>query len=567
MHRAIATVLLSLLPALLQAQITELRQARLYVGDVAELTISFDAGIPSMYAVDTSALQTDFAVLDSKSRVFRVQQDGQSMHRMQWSIRLLPERSGTLTIPPLKFGDNYSQALQLVVEPVPADLQTTQNVFVEIEASPHNPYPGQQTRIVTRLFHNLAIDRGVLNEPVPAKSRVFRSGRDLHYDVLRDGHRFTVLERSILLIPSKVAELQVQPATFSASFPSVNSRHGPALAGGVRYIHRSSNALQLKQREIPAGIEATDWLPAQRLELSLEWEKRDATLRPGDSLGVVLNIQAKGLPAEVLPANLLIGDSDRFKIYADRETRSTRVIGTPGDAQLAGHLRQRYAIVLERAGEVTLPAVKLDWWDVGQDRARVARVEATTLTVAAAVSTNDGIRDRDLVAAGDPATLAGGQPHGPRAAWAWLAGALGGIALAWYTRRHWSRVAALYKALRQRRRCLKNVERACSSNDAIAARIGLLEWSRAHWGDPRIYSLRQLAARTSDDWVGALARLDAAVFAAHQRAWQGDELRRLIRRQHRNPGASNAQQAANELPGPYPRTAPIRRATTNPQPV
>ena len=148
---------------------------------------------------------------------------------------------------------------------------------------------------------------------------------------------------------------------------------------------------------------------------------------------------------------------------------------------------------------------------------------------------------------------------------------LGLILLTWFSRRRWLVVAEFIGALRHRRRCRKTVERACIDNDAIAARNGLLEWSRVHWDDPQISNLRQVAARASaggfEGWAGELARLDAAVFAAQKRAWQGGELLRLIRQQHRYPGAVTARRPVSELPGPYPRTGPIRQVTTNPWPV
>ncbi len=359
--------------------------------------------------------------------------------------------------------------------------------------------------------------------------------------------------------------MYVQPATFNASFPSANP-----LNGEVRYIHRKSNALHLKQREIPAGIDTTGWLPAQQLELSLEWENRNATLRPGDSLGVVVNLQATGLPAEVLPANLLLHDSAQFKIYADRETRNTRVTGAPGNEQLRGHLRQRYVIVLEQSGDVILPAVKLDWWNVGLDQASVARLDAINLTVTAPASSADGIRGNDIIATDNSTSASGLLPLRLQPAWPWLLVVLTFlclILLTWFSRRRWLVMTEFISALRHRRRCRKTVERACINNDAIAARYGLIEWSRVHWDDPQISSLRQIAARASEDWADELARLDAAVFAAHNRAWQGHELLRLVRQQHRYPGVVTVRQSVNELPGPYPRTGPIRQVTTNPWPV
>jgi hypothetical protein len=171
----VVTTLL-LMTSFAQAQTTSLRQQRIHTGDIAELTIEYEAAIPSLYAIDTAPLEVDFKVLDTRSSVTRILKENQTMHRMHWSVTLVPRRSGRLRIPALGFGDNHSDVLWLDVEPVSPGLQTRQNAFIEIEAIPYKPYPGQQTRIILRLLHNLDVLDGRLEDPGIELARVFRSG-------------------------------------------------------------------------------------------------------------------------------------------------------------------------------------------------------------------------------------------------------------------------------------------------------------------------------------------------------------------------------------------------------
>ena len=162
----IAIVLsLGVLGSMAQAQTTSLRQQQIYQGDIAELTIEYEASIPSLYAIDTSILDADFIILDTRSSVSRVIEGNQAMHRMHWALQLVPRRSGRLHIPPLKFGENHSEPMLLEVNQVSTLQQARQNVCLEVEASPQNPYPGQQVRIVTRLLHNLKLQDAILSEP------------------------------------------------------------------------------------------------------------------------------------------------------------------------------------------------------------------------------------------------------------------------------------------------------------------------------------------------------------------------------------------------------------------
>jgi hypothetical protein len=555
MLRPVSLLLFTLLTSLAQAQSTSLRQSRIFAGDIAELTISYESELPSMYSIDTTPLQPDFEVLDTSSRVSRVQRDKRSLHRVEWRALLLPRRSGLLSIPVLRYGASQSEPLQLNVEPVPAGLQVLQNVFVEIEATPQNPYPGQQTRITTRLYHNLPLPDGVLGEPESAQGSAYRSARDARYEVIRDGETYTVLERNILLAARAAGEWQIQPASFRGSVAAARPGETYGLAGATRYIYRASNPLLLQVRDLPEGRAAAHWLPARQLEMNLQWEHGQESLIPGESLGLSLDLQATGLPGESLPADLLLRASERYRIYADQAKRSTRVEGPPGEEVLIGRLQQRYAIVFEQAGEITLPPLQLLWWDTEQDRARVARIAATTLTITAPAAADDRLRDDSAASTGAPPLR-------------WLA--LGGLivfGLSWLARRRYGEFLAwLAQALRQRHSRLR-LQRACADDDAVAARRELIDWSRAYWHDEGIGSLRQIAARSGlQSWTDELARLDAAVFAATRSAWQGQGLRQLLD-QLRRRGATRQRQRLQTLPEPYPRQAISPRATTSPRPV
>jgi hypothetical protein len=555
MHRASLVIAALLLTSFAQAQTTSLRQQRIHAGDIAELIIEYEASIPSLYAIDTAPLEADFKVLDTRSRVTRVLKGKQTMHRMHWSVTLVPRRSGRLRIPALGFGDNHSDVLWLDVEPVSPALQTRQNAFIEIEAIPHKPYPGQQTRIILRLLHNLDVLDGRLEDPGIEQARVFRSGRDALYSRMRDGESFSVLERSILLIPESADTLAIGPAGYRGVITPVNEPGGEVIQEDPRYIYRNSDALQLQVRELPSGFDREGWLPAQDLEMDLAWDEFPQPVTIGDSLGVTLTLQAVGLPAEALPADLLLRESNHFRIYADQANRSTRVEGLARDAQLIGRLQQRHVIIIDQAGVVTLPQLRLTWWDVKRDAARVATLDATSITVAAADPGIDA--DHHDILSSLAAAKPGGWLIQPLFRyWPWFTAAsmllliAGLLSAATGLRR---RLAATARRALQLRQCRRVLKQACLENDAAAAHRALIAWSRLHWRDMRISSLHSIASRCgSRDWKEPLARLDAALFAARSGGWQGRELWHLVRMLGRT-GAGRLATRSKRLPGLYPR--------------
>jgi hypothetical protein len=544
------------------AQVTSLRQQQIYQGDIAELTIEYQASIPSLYGIDTSILDTDFIVLDTRSSVSRVVESKQVLHRMHWAVQLLPRRIGSLHIPALKFGENHSEPMLLEVRPASALQQAQQNVFVEVEAYPPNPYPGQQTRIVTRLFHNLEVYDVTIAEPETSQAQVMRSGRELHYKVIRGDTNYQVLERSIVLTPNAGEQISFKPATYRGSIRPGNAARSAAT---TRYIYRHSNGLSLKLRALPPGFDIANWLPAQRIELEIEWDDMDTNPRPGDSLGVTLNLRVSGLPGEALPADLLLHQSEQYQIYADQETRSTQIEGAPGEEQFSGSLQQRYAIIFDQAGEITLPGLNLHWWNLDLDRAAVTSVAATSLTVSASKAsaasspvTGDSSSGAAKVGimTGLGTSARGLIPPGLYQHWTWLLLLPGGllmVTLLMLAKPLYARILARLRLVGKRRRCLQNLKQACRSNDAAQTRHELMKWGRVHWRDHRISSLHQLARPgQSAHWARELAGLDAAVFALQVDDWRGNALWELIRREVKS-GYAKKQPRTSLLPGLYPQ--------------
>jgi hypothetical protein len=476
---------------------------------------------------------------------------------MHWAVQLVPRRIGSLHIPALKFGENHSEPMLLEVKPASALEQAQQSVFVEVEAYPQNPYPGQQTRIVTRLFHNLELYEVTFAEPETSQAQVMRSGRELRYKAIRGDASYQVLERSIVLTPNAVEQISFKPAIYRGSI-----RPGNATASAIttRYIYRHSNSLSLKLRALPPGFDVANWLPAQRLELELEWDEMDTNPRPGDSLGVTLSLRASGLPGEALPADLLLHESEQYRIYADQETRNTQFEGAPGEEQFSGSLQQRYAIIFDQAGEITLPGLSLHWWNLDLGRAVVTSVAATGLTVSAtaasAASSPVTVDSLNGAVKGQGTSARGLISSGLYQHWTWLLLLPGGllmVTLLMLAKPLYARILVRLRLAGKRRRCLHNLKQACRSDDAAQTRHELINWGRVHWRDHRISGLHQLARPgQSVHWARELASLDAAVFAQRVDDWRGNALWELIRQEIKSVSAKK-QPRTGLLPGLYPQ--------------
>ena len=510
-----------------QAQTAFLQPERVFEGDIAELVIELDSKIPSLYALDLAELEADFEVLDVKSRIARMLEANEMIHRMQWKIEILARRSGSLSIPSIKVGDVSTPVLSLEVTRQSPALLAGQDVFFEIEAQPQNPYVGQTARIIMRLLHNIPISDGNMLEPGADNMEVYQSRRDSRYLINRNGKEFNVLERSIALVAQSPGIITLSPANYRGMIKQepASTRANPAVPS--RRIYRNSEALQLQVRHPPAAFSGDIWLPARQLKLSRRWDAITDDLKVGDSLGFSITIEARGLPAEALPPDLVSGDSDKFKIYADQAVRSNQYQGS----DVLGRLEQRFAVVVSQPGEITLPATILKWWDVTEDVERVARLESRMLGVATPPENQFGIADLSRTGSNLSLVTGSGTPS-TRGNWQWIAllilTLMACISLFFITpmRRQISR--KIESGLASRRN-LQALRKACLANDPLNARLELLKWGRQRWPTDNINGLNQIEARTGfAEFGNELSALDRALYAKHDSSWQGRRLWQLV---------------------------------------
>ena len=533
-----------------QAQTAFLQPEQIFEGDIAELVIELDSKIPSLYALDLEGLETSFEILNVQSRIARTMEANELINRMQWKIDILPRRSGRLVIPPIKVGSVFTPALSLEVSRQTPDLLAGQDVFFEVEALPQNPYVGQPARIIMRLLHNIPVFDGNMLEPGADSLEVYRSRRDSSYSINRNGKEFNVLERSIALVAQSPGAINLSPASYRGTIQP------EAVAAGVdstvppRRIYRDSESLRLEIRNPPAEFSGNIWLPARQLKISRRWDAVADDLKVGDSLGFKLTIEARGLPAEALPSDLVAGQSDKFRMYADQAVRSSKY----QDDDVVGRLEQRFAVVILQPGEITLPETNLKWWDVSEDIERVARLESRTLRVVNLPQNRFG--PADVSRAGlSPSLAVGAETASLRSHWLWtalVAASITGMALLSRTPIRRQISLRISSALASRRN-LRALRKACLENHPFDTRREILEWGRQRWPADNINSLAQIDARAGLPQLGKeLSRLDRALYAKHGSSWQGRRLWQLVvAAARKHPLTYEPDQ--NSLPGLYPQ--------------
>jgi BatD DUF11 like domain len=364
------------------------------LGDTVTLNIQSDGNLDTP---DLSSLQQDFQVLGTSRSSSMQIVNGKTTSTSQLGIALKPLRAGTLTIPSLDVGGARTRPLTLQVGAAPSggNGKVGDPVFMETSVLSSSPYVGQQTVYTVRLFYLPGVD-GSLSDPVANGARLVKLDRDHDYTVDRNGYTYKVIEYEWALIPQKSGSITVQGPAFqgqnlavgnpgaffnnpNALLNNPNALMNGQIPGFGKPANATAPATRLDVRAMPANA-GKPWLPAREVDLKLSGLPANGQVSAGVPLTVTLSISASGQPADALPEPEL-PSIPGARVYPDQTRDATDDSGQ----WLRGTRTRNFAIVPQRNGKLSLPAITLDWWDVVHDRAMQASVPARTLQVSGGV--------------------------------------------------------------------------------------------------------------------------------------------------------------------------------------
>lgn len=295
--------------------------------------------------------------------------------------------------------------------------------YIELSASADEVYVQQQLRLTVKLYYTNQVVQGQLSDPEHPDAVIEKLGEQKQYRETVDGERYRVVERDYVIFPQTPGPLQLPPVDFQGT-----ARHPQ----GHHYrIDDSAVLFAVNVRDIPQGFSGRTWLPASDLTINARGLERTQTVAPGDNLTRTLTLVAEGLPATTLPA-LDIPYPESIRSYPEPADRQTRA----GAGGVIGELQQTTALVpvTGHGGDIVLPEVRIPWWDVEEDREKVAVLPARTLRLATAPGTEPANtpppRDQAVQEAGDGETAMDGVAGRGHWAWPLLTGAL---VLGWAT--------------------------------------------------------------------------------------------------------------------------------------
>ncbi|MGF1843875.1 BatD family protein [Vibrio clamense] len=385
--RVLSTVLFSLVLGLssiahAESLVASVSKNRVAKDEVFQLKIVADHKLSSEN-INFTSLESDFYLgRPSFGSAINIINGDRSV-RSEWTVSLAALKLGTLTIPSFSVGGVSTQPI--VIQSSIDTSAPSQNDMVEFQTQleKNELYPNESTRFHARLIIK-ADPRRLQNpqiiQPKATGVRIEAIGDSKQYQSVIDGMEVTIVDQSYHITADDNGHTN---ATLL----------GPSLKGAVVYGGNRNGSTRLIQLNTKADsytikvLAKPDnyrgfWLPTPSLTLKQTWQDESGkNLDPasnfdtkvGESLTRTISLTVDGLSETQLP-NLNVTYPDSLRVYDEKPQ-----FDITDQGQTVMTVKQ--VLIPKSTGSVTLPSVKIPWWNTQLKQQETANIDGLTLEV------------------------------------------------------------------------------------------------------------------------------------------------------------------------------------------
>lgn len=496
------------------------------VGLNESFQITFTATDQPDGSPDFEPLRQDFEIVNQQRSSSASWVNGKSSRSEQWVLTAMAKRSGELSIPAIAFGADSSKPLPLTVTETAQPTAKDDELFLEVSATPEQPYVQAQVIYTLKLFRRVQITQASLSEPEIKDALVEKLGEDSTYTTRIKGVDYWVTERKYAIFPQQSGLFTIAPLVLNAEY--VSGRQQPRFNG---FFNRPdtetrrvvSKAVTLNVRAAPAEFKGA-WLGAESLELSESWSDAGRQAKVGEPLTRTLTLKAKGATVGQLPELFDKTPIDGIKTYPDQPLLNE-------DKQsdgLTASREEKIAFIPSKPGEYSLPALRIRWFNTKTQKIEEAALPAAKIKAlavagpaAAEVAATEAKPAESGPIAATPISVCSDrdtrvwQALSAVLALGWLLTAIGLVRRRRGGRTGAGNPAPVESALE------KALKRACWENNPQAAKQLLLQWGKQRYGSN---SLAGLANRCGEALRGEINSLNRLLYTPGGQDWQGRDL-------------------------------------------
>ena len=516
--------------------------------ETLELTVNYN-GEASSSDLDFSALEKYFELLSSP-RFYsqRSWMNGQVEYAQTWTVTLLPKSEGKIAIPPFELGGNTSNSIDITVNKAAYDSASNSDkpVFIEMEMDKASLYVQEQLQITYRLYTSIGLSSA--EESFADIENTERLAiKPITYQKQLNGRNFEVAEWRYVVFPTASGTMDI-PA-FRVSAYSPRSRQYPS---GKRFNLFSKTA-RIEVKPQPANVNGY-WLPAVDVKLEEQPIDVNASWRVGEPLTRTITTTATGTSATHLP-EIVIPESERYRIYPDQPEFNQ----TASEDGVVATRSESVAIVPTEPGILTLPPVRLQWWDTRENTLKTAQLPEVTLEVLPASQQS---YTPEPVARTRPATIAEPGNNGLFTLSLAANAVLIIIVAILLLRRHKNPATTHSKTdinthtiqgTAPEKERFAQVRKAAREGDHKQLRESLLRWAVSYWPNQSVTTLDKIGQLVGDTTLrNQLNALDQLLYGREEKDVDGSWIAAQLKRYRANGGSRATNTVKGDLKNLYP---------------
>jgi hypothetical protein len=353
-------------------------------GESIQLTVAVSGAAAD---VDVRPIQ-DFKVISTSTSTNVQISNGQTTREVRYIYTLLALKEGRLTIPrlPIRTGGKtyYTNRIEVQVSGQPAADEDTRDVFVQARVSEPASFVGQQIIYTFKLSHAVRITNARFQPPEFEGFHAEEIENRKSYRSIISGREYITTEVAYVLVPISDGKKTIDSATLHCGIVRPNQRRRDSFGSIFNdpFFARSqvvpkvfhTKPMTVNVQSLPPYSGA---IPFSGLvgKFDIRVDHENTQLKVGDSATLAVTVAGSGniMDAEAPPIRL----PEEFKTYADTPHEEVRL----GPKGYSGKKVFRTALVPMSAGEFTLPAIELSYFDVSRAQYITRKTKPVSLTV------------------------------------------------------------------------------------------------------------------------------------------------------------------------------------------
>lgn len=482
--------------------------------------------------IDITELRNQFEIVSNYENNSYSIMNGRLSGFKEWTFVMRPLREGTLLIPSFRVGKSISDAIEVKVnKPVYQPSSTGQDVFIETIVDKSTAYVQEQIIVKYRLYYSVNIDLQHVDE-LKLENTILEQLENTQYQTKLDNRMYNVVEFNYAVFPQASGTLTVPALNWNIRAARTRSNYNQGMGRyELKRLRTDEKPIVIKPQpaSFPAGA---TWLPASELVLEESWSNNPATLTAGSPTTRSLTLKSKGLMAAQLP-QIFTGNNDSAMSVYPEAPATNESKGTLG---VTSQRSESLAIVMNQAGEQTIPAIRIPWWDTTENTLKYAETPERKITIASSAALDKEERDR-AIASEELFSNTQAAPSGATLIWlrfwqAWaLLATISSIALFALWRKACTSATKHVNNIATHRahnstKAFSMFKKYCRENNAQLARMYLLKWASEHWQHTSPKTLDDIAIKCdSANLTAQLRLLDEALYKnGSNTTWNGQVL-------------------------------------------